>query len=93
MGQRLVAAVHVRHPKTNDWLILQPGDEPDEDLAEVITNPGAWEPDEEDGGDADPPASNPGPDSASNLHPEPQPEVEVEQTKPARARTRKQAGE
>jgi hypothetical protein len=97
MGQRLAAAVHVRHPKTNDWLILQPGDEPDEDLAEVITNPGAWEPDEEDGGDGDTPASNPDPDPDTNPHPEPnpdpEPEPEVEQAKPTRARTRKQAGE
>ena len=48
MGRRLKAAVHVRHPKTNEWLILEPGDEPDEDLTEVITNPAAWESDEDE---------------------------------------------
>ncbi|MEU6318137.1 hypothetical protein [Streptomyces sp. NPDC047009] len=54
MARRLAAAVHVLHPKSNEWLILLPGDEPDEDLAEVITNPAAWEPDDdEDGGEGD----------------------------------------
>jgi hypothetical protein len=48
MGRRLAAAVHVRHPKTNEWLILEPGDEPDEDVAELITNTAAWESVEDD---------------------------------------------
>ncbi|MFK0106423.1 hypothetical protein [Streptomyces sp. NPDC091217] len=57
MGRRLATSVHVRHPETNEWLILQPGDEPDEALAEVITHPSAWErdadEDSEDGGEGD----------------------------------------
>ncbi|MET8956997.1 hypothetical protein ACWEQN_38670 [Streptomyces sp. NPDC004129] len=60
MGRRLAAAVHVRDPRTNEWLILLPGEEPDEDLAEAITHPDAWEPGDdegsEDGGEGDPPA-------------------------------------
>jgi hypothetical protein len=100
MGRRLAAAVHVRHPKTNDWLILQPGDEPDEELAEAITNPEAWEDDaEEDGGDVDqdPDAGGPGPDPVPDPEPAPQPEPEpapeAEPVKPARSRSRKAADE
>ncbi|WP_316781276.1 hypothetical protein [Streptomyces sasae] len=51
------------HPETNKWLILNPGDEPDEALAEVITHPGAWERDEdedsEDGDEGGSPAGRP----------------------------------
>jgi hypothetical protein len=97
MGRRLAAAVHVLHPKTNEWLILMPGDEPDEDLAETITHPDAWEPDDdegsEDGGEGDPPAGGteptPTPESAPGPVPEPTPAAEA---KP-KARTRKQADE
>lgn len=95
MARRLAAAVHIRHPKTNEWLILQPGDEPDEDLAEAITNPAAWEPDEDDGGGLDDGeegellAGGTDPDSAPGPSPEPTPEPEV---KP-RPRVRKQADE
>ncbi|MGW1622285.1 hypothetical protein [Streptomyces sp. NPDC002172] len=51
MGRRLATSVHVRHPETNELLILNPGDEPDEALAEVITHPGAWERDEDEDGE------------------------------------------
>ncbi|MXM62137.1 hypothetical protein GR925_01385 [Streptomyces sp. HUCO-GS316] len=47
MGRRLAAAVHLRHPVTHEPLVLQPGEEPDEDLAAAITNPDCWGPDEE----------------------------------------------
>ncbi|GHE80287.1 hypothetical protein GCM10014715_39620 [Streptomyces spiralis] len=77
MGRRLAAAVHVTHPETNEPLILQPGDEPDETVAAVITNPAAWEPDEDaDGEDGDG-------DAGAKTDTE---------TKP-RSRTRKQADE
>ncbi|MFF1542499.1 hypothetical protein [Streptomyces sp. NPDC058291] len=46
MGRRLAAAVHVQHPKSREWIVLEPGDEPDEDVAAEITNPDAWEDDE-----------------------------------------------
>jgi hypothetical protein len=46
MGRRLVAAVHVRHPVTHEPLVLRPGEEPDEDLAAIITNPDCWRPDD-----------------------------------------------
>jgi hypothetical protein len=91
MGRRLAAAVHVRHPKTNEWLILEPGDEPDEDLTEVITNPVAWEPDEgedqEDGEDADGEGAPPA--VGTDLEPTPDREAGA---KPSRSR-RKTADE
>ncbi|MFF8990019.1 hypothetical protein ACF09H_08750 [Streptomyces sp. NPDC014983] len=53
MGRRLATAVHVQHPASREWIVLDPGDEPDEELAAEITNPDAWEdhetaPDEEE---------------------------------------------
>ncbi|WP_327297753.1 MULTISPECIES: hypothetical protein [unclassified Streptomyces] len=47
MGRRLATAVHVLHPVTHEWLVLEPGDEPDGELAAEITNPYAWEDGEE----------------------------------------------
>ena len=98
MGRRLAAAVHVRHPKTNDWLILQPGDEPDEDLAEAITNPDAWEDSAQDSDDADqdPDAdgTEPEPDPEPKPEePEPEPMAEPGPVKPVRSRTRKATDE
>ncbi|MEU4166115.1 hypothetical protein AB0F46_04415 [Streptomyces sp. NPDC026665] len=46
MGRRLAAAVHVQHPASREWIVLEPGDEPDDDLAAEITNPDAWEDDD-----------------------------------------------
>ncbi|MFI9149492.1 hypothetical protein [Streptomyces sp. NPDC053367] len=43
MGRRLRAAVHLVHPVTHEPVILLPGDEPDEDLTELLTHPEAWE--------------------------------------------------
>ncbi|MET8538298.1 hypothetical protein ABZV67_43045 [Streptomyces sp. NPDC005065] len=100
MGRRLATAVHLEHPKTHELLILQPGDEPDEDVAEAITNPDAWEPEEVTGDDQ---ASDPGPDPEPTPEPEPEPEPELEPetgaepeapAKPAaKARPRKATGE
>ncbi len=45
---RLAAAVHLDHPVTRERIILQPGDEPEPEVAALITNPDAWEPDETD---------------------------------------------
>jgi hypothetical protein len=59
-------------------MILQPGDEPDEDLAAVIENPGAWEEDEE-----------PDPDHGAEPQPEAEPEDEPEVARPPRRGTRK----
>ncbi|MEU6467382.1 hypothetical protein [Streptomyces sp. NPDC046976] len=42
---RLAAASPVRHPVSHEWVVLEPGYEPDEDLAAEITNPHAWEED------------------------------------------------
>ncbi|WP_033819801.1 hypothetical protein [Kitasatospora sp. MBT63] len=49
MGARLAAAVHLDHPVTRERLVLQPGDEPAPEVAALITNPDAWEPDDEPG--------------------------------------------
>ncbi|GGY12805.1 hypothetical protein [Streptomyces djakartensis] len=43
MAQRLRTAVHLVDPRTHDSVVLLPGDEPDEVLAELITHPDAWE--------------------------------------------------
>ncbi|MGI5507699.1 hypothetical protein [Streptomyces sp. CA-106131] len=95
MGRRLAAAVHVRHPKTNELLILLPGDEPDEDRAEAITNPAAWEPGDDegqdDGGEGDPPAG--GTDPTPTPEPTPAPETTPAAEAKPKARTRKQADE
>ncbi|WP_392749505.1 hypothetical protein [Streptomyces sp. LN590] len=100
MGRRLATAVHLEHPKTHELLILQPGDEPDEDVAEAVTNPDAWEDDaEEDGGcvDQDPDAGrtpDPVPEPEPEPVPEPEPQPEAEPAKPAaKARARKATGE
>ncbi|WP_406468890.1 hypothetical protein [Streptomyces sp. NBC_01594] len=94
MGRRLATAVHLEHPKTHELLILQPGDEPDEDVAAAITNLDAWEDDaEEDAGRTPDPV--PAPEPAPEPVPEPEPEAEPEApAKPAaKARARKATGE
>ncbi|MFF1651643.1 hypothetical protein [Streptomyces sp. NPDC058240] len=105
MGRRLATAVHVEHPKTHEFLILQPGDEPDEVVAEAITNPDAWETPEEATGDdlapdpATDPEPKPDPEPVPEPEPEPAPEPEPEAApeapaKPAaKARARKVTGE
>ncbi|MFF3976941.1 hypothetical protein [Streptomyces sp. NPDC001828] len=40
---RLSTAVHVQHPATREWILLEPGDEPAPEVAAQITNPDAWE--------------------------------------------------
>ncbi|MET7495046.1 hypothetical protein [Streptomyces sp900116325] len=95
MGRRLATAVHLEHPKTHELLILQPGDEPEEDVAEAITNPDAWEDDaEKDGGDQDPDAGRtPDPVPDPEPAPEPEPEPEAPAKPAAKARVRKATGE
>ncbi|MEV7601661.1 hypothetical protein AB0O91_30300 [Kitasatospora sp. NPDC089797] len=62
MPRRLATAIHIDHPTTGERLLLQPGDEPDLEVAELITHPDAWEPDDaeqyddEDDGPEDEPA-------------------------------------
>lgn len=41
--RRLATAVHVEHPVTHERVLLLPGDDPDPELAELITHPDAWE--------------------------------------------------
>ncbi|MQY11441.1 hypothetical protein SRB5_15590 [Streptomyces sp. RB5] len=42
MGRRLAAAVHLDHPVTRERILLEPGDAPEDCVAELITNPSAW---------------------------------------------------
>ncbi|WP_327349693.1 hypothetical protein OG772_20650 [Streptomyces sp. NBC_01321] len=101
MGRRLATAVHLEHPKTHELLILQPGDEPDEVVAEAITNPDAWETPEEVTGDdlapdpgTDPePKPEPEPEPVPVPEPEPEAEPEAPAKLAAKARARKVAGE
>ncbi|MFF0409667.1 hypothetical protein ACFYUY_04435 [Kitasatospora sp. NPDC004745] len=47
MPRRLATAVHIDHPTTGERLLLQPGDEPEPEVADRITHPDAWEPDDD----------------------------------------------
>ncbi|MEU8919463.1 hypothetical protein AB0D10_00830 [Kitasatospora sp. NPDC048545] len=49
-GKRLAAAVHVHHPDTGEKLLLLPGDQVPPEVADLITHPDAFHPedDEED---------------------------------------------
>ncbi|WP_326737071.1 hypothetical protein [Streptomyces sp. NBC_01022] len=92
MGRRLATAVHLEHPTTHELLILQPGEVPDEDVAEAITNPDAWETAEEvttDVPQETPASAAPGPEPV----PEPVPVAEavpdVSAKPAAKARARK----
>ncbi|MEW2046610.1 hypothetical protein [Streptomyces sp. NPDC005476] len=91
MGRRLAAAVHVQHPKSREWIVLEPGDEPDEDVAAEITNPDAWEDDEPS---SEPEESSPDesePDKSQPFGFAAPPETETEPAQPAPRRRRKTA--
>lgn len=47
MSRRLSVAVHLVHPETYEPVILRPGDEPDQAVADLITNPDCWDEDQE----------------------------------------------
>lgn len=86
MSRRLAAAVHVQHPSTREWIVLEAGGAPDDELAVEITNPDAWV---DDGPSADPegPELEKGePKSFGFAAP---PEPEAESTPPAPRRRRK----
>ncbi|MFE2034295.1 hypothetical protein ACFXBB_13770 [Streptomyces scopuliridis] len=93
MGRRLATAVHVQHPTSREWIVLEPGGEPDDDLAAEITNPDAWENDElardpEEPGLEEPEQEEPQP---FGFTPTPEPEPEAEPVQPAPRRRRKTA--
>ncbi|WP_121746877.1 hypothetical protein [Streptomyces sp. E2N166] len=46
--RRLKAAVYVQDPTTREELVLLPGESPVPEVAELITNPDAWEEPPED---------------------------------------------
>ncbi|MFD0572486.1 hypothetical protein ACFQ0T_28945 [Kitasatospora gansuensis] len=56
MARRLAFAVHLEDPATGDRLVLLPDEIPARELAELITHPGAWHPD--DGDDTNPEADD-----------------------------------
>ncbi|MGW1064391.1 hypothetical protein ACWD4F_07755 [Streptomyces aureus] len=92
MGRRLAAAVHVQHPTSREWIVLEPGDEPDDELAAEITNPDAWEDDDpsadlEESETDEPKKDEPQPFGFAG----PPPEPEAEPAPPAPRRRRKTA--
>ncbi|WP_327413880.1 hypothetical protein [Streptomyces sp. NBC_01233] len=92
---RLSAAVHVQHPTTREWVVLEPGEEPAPELAAEITNPDAWEngvlPEPEDQAeDEGPPPFGFAPEESSQPEPEPEPDADPESA-PAPPRRRKTA--
>lgn len=92
MGRRLTAAVHVEHPTTRERIVLEPGDEPDDDLAAEITNPDAWEADETpDAEEPEPEEPKQDESPAFGFTAQPEPETETEPAQPAPRRRRKTA--
>ena len=73
MARRLAVAVHVEHPVTHESLLLLPGEEPPPEVAEVITNPFAWEPEP----DPEPEPNGDDPDTGTGLETEPDPEPDA----------------
>ncbi|MEW1659753.1 hypothetical protein [Streptomyces sp. NPDC093707] len=86
MGRRLATAVHVQHPTSREWVVLEPGDEPAEELAAEIPNPGAWE-------DEEPAAGEPKGIGFTGSQPEPDPEREAAPPAPRRRRKTAEADE
>lgn len=89
---RLSAAVHVQHPTTREWMVLEPGEEPAPELAAEITNPGAWEsgvlPEPEDQAeDEGPPPFGFVSDESSEPEPEPDADPESSPTPQRRRKT------
>ncbi|MBX7551556.1 hypothetical protein K1Y78_26825 [Streptomyces sp. tea 10] len=86
MGRRLATAVHVQHPTSREWIVLEPGDEPADELAAEITNPEAWEGDEP-ASDTEVPEEQP--PFGSTAPPDSEPGPESEPTPPAPSRRTK----
>ncbi|WP_406738554.1 hypothetical protein OG365_24355 [Streptomyces sp. NBC_00853] len=89
---RLSAAVHVQHPQTREWVVLEPGDEPASELAAEITNPDAWEegalPEPEDQAeDEGPPPFGFAQDESSEPEPDPDADPESAPTPQRRRKT------
>ncbi|MFG2402548.1 hypothetical protein [Streptomyces lydicus] len=99
MGRRLAAAVHVQHPATREWFVLEPGDEPDEELAAEITNPDAWDgdesadettgPDQKEAADAEPKSFGFTAATAPKPGPKPEPVPVADSVTPAPRQRRK----
>ncbi|MFF8910506.1 hypothetical protein [Streptomyces olivaceoviridis] len=43
MGRKLAASVYVTDPDTHETVLLEAGTSPDKHLADLVTNPVAWE--------------------------------------------------
>jgi hypothetical protein len=91
MGRRLATAVHVEHPTTREWVVLEPGDEPDDELAAEITNPHAWEDDEPTADRDEPEPDGPKQEESPPFGFTGQPEAEAEPAQLAPRRRRKTA--
>ncbi|MER6131884.1 hypothetical protein [Streptomyces sp. NPDC001815] len=106
MSRRLRNAVHLLHPVTHEPVILQPGDKPEAEVAELITHPDAWEPEApmlDDPGLVGEASEAPTLDDPPFLQeqvttgepvsePEPEPEPEPERAAPGRRRKAADAG-
>ncbi|MFH9246676.1 hypothetical protein ACH4LK_14735 [Streptomyces lydicus] len=96
MGRRLATAVHVQHPTSREWIVLEPGDEPDDGLVAEITNPDAWEdepsPGLEESEPDEPKMDEPKP-FGFTAPPEPEPEAEPTALAPRRRRKAADADE
>ncbi|MFE9559111.1 hypothetical protein ACFYOD_37400 [Streptomyces sp. NPDC006703] len=92
---RLAAAVHVQHPTTREWIVLEPGDEPAPELAAQITNPDAWQdgalPDSHAQLEQDEPEAPFGFTGAKPAEPAPEPETDA--AAPRRGRKETEAGD
>ncbi|MFG2359386.1 hypothetical protein [Streptomyces sp. NPDC048521] len=68
MGRKLAASVYVTDPDTHETVLLEAGTSPDKRLADLVTNPVAWEGEDAEGNpaaaakDEDNDASNDGAD-------------------------------
>ncbi|MFJ3630816.1 hypothetical protein [Streptomyces sp. NPDC090112] len=76
---RLSAAVHVQHPTTREWVVLEPGEKPVPELAAEITNADAWEdgelPDPDEGAESEgPPPFGFAPEESAQPEPGPAPQ-------------------
>ncbi|MFE9770664.1 hypothetical protein ACFYOV_03060 [Streptomyces sp. NPDC005931] len=88
MGRRLATAVHVQHPTSREWIVLEPGDEPDEELAAEIINPDAWE-DDEPASDTEEPEPEEPTQFGFTAPPQPEPGPGADPTPPAPSRRKK----
>jgi hypothetical protein len=85
---RLVRTVYLTDPQTHLAVRLDPGAEPEEHLARLITNPAAWEDGQVPVAEEAAPPPNPNPVISEVIEPGDEPGDEPEAKRPARRRTK-----